>query len=82
MPAEPNPKPLYYLISLAVLVNFTGLMVPLMDPDAGIYASVAKTMVQENDYVNLYFHDMDWLDKPHFPFLVTAFSFKFFGSHD
>ena len=82
MPAEPNHKLLYSLIGLAVLVNFTGLMVPLMDPDVGLYASVAKTMVQENDCVNLYFHDMDWLDKPHFPFWVTALSFKVFGFHD
>ncbi len=82
MQQESNHKPLYYLIGLAVLVNFTGLLVPLMDPDAGIYASVAKTMVQQNDYVNLYFHDMDWLDKPHFPLWVTALSFKIFGFHD
>jgi len=75
-------KPLYYLIGLAVLVNFSGLFVPLMDPDAGVYASISKTMAENNDYVNLYFQETDWLDKPHFPFWVTAVFFKLFGYHD
>lgn len=74
-------KPLYYLIGLAVLVNFSGLFIPLMDPDAGVYASISKTMAQRNDYVNLYFQGTDWLDKPHFPFWVTAFFFEIFGYH-
>lgn len=75
-------KPLYYLSGLAVLVSFSGLFVPLMDPDAGVYASISKTMAQQNDYVNLWFQQTDWLDKPHFPFWVTAFFFKVFGYHD
>lgn len=75
-------KWLYFLIGLAVLVNFSGLFVPLMDPDAGVYASISKNMVQRNDYVNLWFHDTDWLDKPHFQFWVTALFFKIFGIHD
>ena len=74
-------KPLYYLIAIAVLVNFSGLLVPLMDPDAGVYASLSKNMVLHNDYVNLWFQDQDWLDKPHFPFWITAIFFKIFGMH-
>jgi len=50
-----------------------------MDPDAGVYASISKTMAQRNDYLNLYFEGTDWLDKPHFPFWVTAFFFELFG---
>ncbi|HUR65877.1 MAG TPA: glycosyltransferase family 39 protein [Chitinophagaceae bacterium] len=82
MPTVSFHKPLYYLIGLAVLVNFSGLFVPLMDPDAGVYASISKSMVQQNDYVNLFFQDTDWLDKPHFPFWITAVFFKIFGFHD
>lgn len=78
----PTHKPLYYLIGLAVLVNFSGLFVPLMDPDAGVYASISKSMARQNDYVNLIFQDTDWLDKPHFPFWITALLFKVFGFHD
>jgi len=75
-------KWLYFFIALAVLVNFSGLFVPLMDPDAGVYASVTKYMVEHNDYVNLYFQGTDWLDKPHFPFWITAIFFKIFGLHE
>lgn len=75
-----SPQPwLYFFIGLAVLVNFSGLFVPLLDPDAGIYAMITKNMVQSGDYLNLRFQDKDWLDKPHFPFWVTAAFFKVFG---
>jgi 4-amino-4-deoxy-L-arabinose transferase-like glycosyltransferase len=72
---------LRYLIAIAVLVNFSGLFIPLMDPDAGVYASLSKNMVLHHDYVNLWFQDQDWLDKPHFPFWITAVFFKVFGMH-
>jgi len=75
-------KWLYFFISLAVLVNFSGLFVPLMDPDAGVYASVTKHMVERNNYLELYFQGTDWLDKPHFPFWITAAFFKVFGMHN
>lgn len=74
-------KKLYSLAGIAVLLNFSGLFVPLMDPDAGIYASIAKNMVVRNDYINLWVHERDWLDKPHLPFWITAFFFKVFGLH-
>lgn len=77
---ERTPQPwLYFFISLAVLINFSGLFVPLLDPDAGIYATITKNMVQSGDYLNLRFQDKDWLDKPHFPFWLTAAFFKLFG---
>lgn len=79
---QTEQKWLYLFISLAVLVNFSGLFVPLMDPDAGVYASVTKNMVLRNDYLSLWFQDKDWLDKPHFPFWITAAFFKIFGIHD
>jgi 4-amino-4-deoxy-L-arabinose transferase-like glycosyltransferase len=47
--------------------------------DPGIYASLSKRMVETNDFVNLVFESKDWLDKPHFPFWITALSFKIFG---
>lgn len=72
-------KWLYLFISLAVLVNFSGLFIPLMDPDAGVYASVSKQMVLRNNYRELFFQGTDWLDKPHFPFWITALFFEVFG---
>jgi 4-amino-4-deoxy-L-arabinose transferase-like glycosyltransferase len=72
-------KWLYAFIALAVLLNFSGLFVPIIGPDGTLYASIAKTMVLRNDYVQLFAYGTDWLDKPHFPFWVSALSFKFFG---
>lgn len=66
---------------LAVLVNFSGLFVPLISPDATLYATLSKTMVQTGDFIGLYANGKDWLDKPHLPFWITAFSFKLFGFH-
>jgi 4-amino-4-deoxy-L-arabinose transferase-like glycosyltransferase len=74
-----NAKWLYPLIGIAVLVNFSGLFIPIIGPDGTLYALIAKTMVLRNDYVDLFVHGKDWLDKPHFPFWVTAISFKCFG---
>lgn len=77
--ATPSEKWMLCLIGLAVLVNFSGLFVTLIEPDAGIYASVSKNMVLRNNYWELFFQGKDWLDKPHFPFWITAASFKLFG---
>ena len=70
---------LYLFILLAVLVNFSGLFVTIIGPDGTLYATIAKTMVLKHDYINLYAGGSDWLDKPHFPFWVTALSFNIFG---
>lgn len=34
-----------------------------------------------NNWLELYFQNNDWLDKPHFPFWITALFFKVFGIH-
>lgn len=70
---------LYFFIALAVAVNFSGLFVTLMGPDAALYATISKTMVLHHDYVNLIVNGHDWLDKPHFPFWITAISFNLVG---
>jgi 4-amino-4-deoxy-L-arabinose transferase-like glycosyltransferase len=72
-------KLLYLLTGLAVLINFSGLFIPVQGPDAALYALISKTMVQRNDFIQLIYHGTDWLDKPHFPFWITALSFKLFG---
>ena len=72
-------KWLYLFTGLTILLNFSGLFIPIMGPDGTLYATIAKTMVQRNDFVQLFVHNTDWLDKPHFPFWVTAVSFKLFG---
>jgi 4-amino-4-deoxy-L-arabinose transferase-like glycosyltransferase len=72
-------KWLYLFIAIAVLVNLSGLFVPIIGPDGTLYASIAKTMAQRNNFVDLFAYGKDWLDKPHFPFWIAALSFKLFG---
>ena len=69
----------YALAATGVLLNATGLFPPILEPDGALYASIAKTMAQSGDFVNLYAVGSDWLDKPHFPFWVAAVSFRLFG---
>ena len=70
---------LYLFIGLAVLLNFSGLFVTIVAPDGALYAGIAKSMILRHDYVNLFAEGHDWLDKPHFPFWITALSFNCFG---
>jgi 4-amino-4-deoxy-L-arabinose transferase-like glycosyltransferase len=72
-------KWLYIFIAAAVAVNFSGLFVIIIGADGPLYATVAKTMVLHHNYTDLIVNGTDWLDKPHFPFWVTALSFKLFG---
>lgn len=67
------------LLILGVSVNIAGLFVMILEPDGALYATIAKTIVQTGDFINLKVEGKDWLDKPHFPFWITALSFKIFG---
>ncbi len=46
-----------------------------------LFATVAKNIVTSGNWINLMVDGQDWLDKPHFPFWITAASFKLFGIH-
>lgn len=68
------------LIILAVLANAVGLIFPLTSISFGPwYGSIAKYIALNNNWSDLYLSNHDWLDKPHFPFWITAASFKIFG---
>jgi len=63
----------------AVLVNAGGLFIAILEPDGALYATIAKTIAQTGDFLNLRVDGKDWLDKPHFPFWMAALSFRLFG---
>jgi 4-amino-4-deoxy-L-arabinose transferase-like glycosyltransferase len=74
------PKKVFLsLLLVEVFVNFSGIAVPFFSNDPALYAAISKTMVQRNDFIDLYVYGIDWLDKPHFPFWMAAFIFKIFG---
>lgn len=66
-------------MALIVLANGTALFNGILEPDGALYAGIAKHMVIQNDWINLWGDAHDWLDKPHFPFWMAALSFKCFG---
>lgn len=68
-----------WLLMLGIVLNATGLFNPILEPDGTLYAMISKHMVLSNDWINLIGDNHDWLDKPHFPFWITALSFKTFG---
>lgn len=68
------------LIVAMVAINAGGLLSPVLNSnDAYFYAVISKTMVTQHNWIDLYYGGMDWLDKPHLPFWLTAISFKLFG---
>ena len=76
-----NTLPLVrWLVLATLLVNAIGLVTPIVNAgDSVTYAALAQHMVRQGDWVNLVLDGQDWLDKPHFPFWVTALFFKLGG---
>jgi 4-amino-4-deoxy-L-arabinose transferase-like glycosyltransferase len=76
-----NTLPLVrWLVLLSLLVNAIGLVTPIINAgDSVTYAALSQHMVRHGDWVNLVLDGQDWLDKPHFPFWVTALFFKLGG---
>src|SRR5882757_9200483 len=68
-----------WLLIPAVLINAGGLLIPILEPDGALYATIAKTIARTGDFINLRVEGKDWLDKPHFPFWMAALSFRLFG---
>lgn len=67
------------LFTLLGLVYIIGLFVPLMDTDSAHHANIALHMYLTGDYVSLFDHAGDYLDKPHLHFWLCAVSYKIFG---
>src|SRR5688572_20077391 len=73
-------KPYFWkcLLFISLIINAICLLSPMLVSDTLLFANIAKQMVIRNDFVYLFVHDMDWLDKPHFPFWCAALSMKIF----
>lgn len=69
----------YFLFSFLGLVYVTGLFVPLMDNDSAHHANIGLRMYLTGDFVTLFDHRGDYIDKPHFLFWISALSYHIFG---
>jgi len=77
------PKGLWItLLAATTLPMWLTLGTTLLAPDGTVYALLAKEMVWRDDYLRLYLIGQDWLDKPHFPFWMTALSYQLFGINE
>jgi 4-amino-4-deoxy-L-arabinose transferase-like glycosyltransferase len=75
-----NDKLIYLLLFvLALAVNLAAINVKFFTDDPGLYAAIAKDLYYKREFLELFTYNMDWLDKPHFPFWMAMFSFKAFG---
>ncbi len=73
------PHSFRLLLLAGILINAGALFLTILEPDGALYALIAKTIAETGDFINLKLAGKDWLDKPHFPFWVTAISFRLFG---
>lgn len=70
-----------WLIFITLLVNAAAMFSPVINSgDSITYAALSQHIALNNDWTSLVLDGQDWLDKPHFPFWVTAIFFKLFGS--
>jgi 4-amino-4-deoxy-L-arabinose transferase-like glycosyltransferase len=67
------------IILLTLVVYAIGLSVTIMEQDAAVYADTSMEMFDSGNFLQITYKGKDWLDKPHFPFWITAFSYKLFG---
>lgn len=68
------------LILISIAFTAFGLLMPLTSTSFGPwYGSIAKYIVINHNWSDLMLSNQDWLDKPHFPFWMSAISFKIFG---
>lgn len=77
----PSPaRSLALLILIAACLSFIGLgKLPLLEPDEGRNAEVAREMVVTHDWITPHYDGLPYLDKPVVLFWMIAAAFRVFG---
>ena len=69
-----------WLVFITLLINAAAMLSPIINAgDSVLYAQLSQHIALGNDWANLVLDGKDWLDKPHFPFWITALFFKIGG---
>ncbi|EHQ26626.1 ArnT family glycosyltransferase [Mucilaginibacter paludis] len=74
-----DKRPFLVVLLLGIIINIAGISTRFFTNDPSLYGMIARTMIENHNYTDLMYHGKDWLDKPHFPFWMTALSFNIFG---
>lgn len=69
----------YMLLALGILLFVPKLGMPLLDPDEGLYAEIAREMVTRGDWILPHVNGLPYLEKPPLYFWLTALTFQVFG---
>jgi len=69
----------YILLALGLLLFLPKLGMPLLDPDEGLYAAIAREMLARGDWIVPHVNGLPYLEKPPLYFWLTALTFKVFG---
>lgn len=70
----------YILVIGGILIIYLcNLFIDVMDIDAAQYASISMEMAQRGDYLHVYHHGTDYLDKPPLLFWLGSVSMQLFG---
>jgi hypothetical protein len=73
------PKIPAWLFPLLAALYFSAARVDIMDIDAAQYAEMSREMIHSTDYLQLYDHGMNYLDKPPMLFWLSSLSMHLFG---
>ena len=83
---QKDVRPLTIFLLLAGVVGFVALSFwydlggyALLDNNEGIYAQIAREMLESGNYVTPFFNGMPYLEKPPLLFWLTALSYQLFG---
>ncbi len=74
-----NNKLFKFIFIVILLVNLTGVFNSIFIADSALYAAISKLMATSGNWLEIFVDGYDWLDKPHFPFWMSAISMKIFG---
>lgn len=73
-------RPLAILLVISACLFFVGLgRLPLLEPDEGRNAEVAREMLVSRDWITPHYDHLTYLDKPAFLFWMIAGTFEGFG---
>ena len=70
---------LIILLALSLLFFLPKLGMPFLDPDEGLYATIAQEMLGDSDWVIPHVNGLPYLEKPPLYFWLTALAFRVAG---
>ncbi|MFQ3649813.1 MAG: glycosyltransferase [Gemmataceae bacterium] len=70
------------VVVVAVVLFFTSLRAPLLEPQEARYAEIARQMLAADRWIVPVLHGQDYLDKPPLFYWALMQSYRWFGIHD